>query len=111
MSTTCPCCGAAVTARLPIVDLNTNTLAHDGVTFRVTPQHAELMTVLLERYPGTATYDHIIRRMWNVAEPEAPRIILKVLKYSLCRNLRKIGYDIANIPGAGYRLVQRGTLQ
>lgn len=104
MNTECPCCRQRVETKLPIVDLNTNTLSFGDTHVHLSPQKAEILTVLLERFPAAVSHDTLIRRVWGITEPEKPLIILKTLKCALCRVLRKIGYDIVNTPHVGYKL-------
>lgn len=108
MKTTCPCCNQPVDTKrdLPLVDLNTNSLAYGDVRIHLTPQQTEFMAALVETAPGACSYDRLISRLWGVNEPDAPMITLKAVKWRLCRILCNIGFDIVTLPGVGMRLTK-----
>lgn len=99
----CPCCGAAASLELT-VDLNTNTLIHKQSYQHTTRQRAEFLHILVKRYPGTVSYDSLIRGLWGVTEPEVPKQTIKVLAHECRKLLHKIGFDIHCVVGFGLRI-------
>lgn len=102
--TTCPCCGAAVQRKLPLVDLDTNTCSFAGERVGLTPREAELAYTLVQRFPAVVSYDSLIRTVWGSTEPESVASVLKTMKCRLCRKMRKIGFNIRVVYTRGYAL-------
>lgn len=106
--TTCPCCGSVTGTRLPIVDLNTNTVAWGDKATKLFPIQAEILHLLVRRFPGTVPYDTVISRVWGVDEPaNGAEVSMKVHLCGMRRRLEKadIRFKIKTVWGEGYRLV------
>ena len=106
----CPCCKQPLKkTKLPIVDLNNNRILLDGAYAHVKPQQAELLSVLVDRFPATVSYETLAERMWGVTGPDNVKNALKVIRCQLCRVLRNFGFDIKCSESRGYRLERVGT--
>jgi len=103
--TTCPCCGSVKGTRLPIVDLNTNTVAWGDKATKLTPIGAELMTLFVKAYPGMVTRSRLIERVWGDADPPlTAESALNVHIHQLRKVLRPMGWGVRVVWGDGYRL-------
>lgn len=104
-ATTCPCCGTLVTAKIPIVDLNTNTVSWRGHSLKMRPQQVEIMHVLARKFPHIATREAIINALW--APDTQPDTGNKVIDVHICR-IRKMlagtGMSVDVVWGRGYVL-------
>lgn len=71
--------------RLPIVDLNTNTVAWGDKATKLTPVGAELMSIFVRKFPGLATRSALISLVWGGNPPED-----KTLDVHMCKLRREI---------------------
>jgi DNA-binding response OmpR family regulator len=103
MLTACPCCGSRIEARRPVVDLNTNTVAFGQVSVLATPRVAEVLSVLVGKYPGITTLDDLISTVWAGDE----FVTLSNIRAHVCfarETVEALGFRIRAISGRGYRL-------
>lgn len=104
MKTACPCCGNKIEQKLPLVDLDTNTISFGDEKARLTPQLAEFAYAVIKRSPGVASYDYIAASLWGVHEPMHPMPAIKTRAWALRRVLRKFGFDMRAFHGRGFKL-------
>lgn len=104
---TCPLCGAPLHSERLLVDLNTNVIHYNGRCFEVRePRAAELLYVLAQCWPRVATYDHIEDGVWgNSVELVKPHATISLYVHRARPLLARLGIQIQNIFGQGYRLV------
>jgi DNA-binding winged helix-turn-helix (wHTH) protein len=103
--TTCPCCGTSIDAKIPIVDLDTNTISWRGKSVKVSAQKAELMYGLVRAYPGVLRRDAAIIALWGGCEKSDPMSHLSVLTCHLRKALEPIGLSVSAVYGIGHQLV------
>lgn len=100
----CPCCGAAISAAKPFVDLNTNRLVYGNKSVHLGKIEAAIVDKLCRRAPGTVDRDSIILHTWT-DEPEDAHAVLKSTMNRIRRKLDLIGVTIESVYGVGYRVV------
>ena len=94
----CPCCGAVRAEREVLVDLATNTLAHNGVSIKVMPKVAEFAHVLRKHIHEMVEFNDIVTGLYGQnGEPEDPYPVLKVYVTHLRRACRAIGLRIDTV--------------
>lgn len=104
MKTACPCCGNKIEQKLPLVDLNTNTISFGEHVVPLQPQIAEFTHAVVERFPGVASYDYIAASLWGIKEPGNAADVIKVQACKVRRVFRKIGFDMQTFHGRGFKL-------
>lgn len=102
--TICPCCKSAISVKIPIVDLNTNTVSWQGKSTKLTPKQAELTTLLLNKFPGAETHRKIEQGMWGMGEMVEANNLIKVFVTQLRHKLQPLNITVLNVRGYGYRL-------
>ena len=103
--TRCPCCGALVEQKL-VVDLNTNTIAANGKQVVAFPTSVVLAHTLVKAGARSVPMDGLLRALYGDPTNE-PRHAVRgvyVHAYNLRRSLKKIGWRLVCVRGAGYRL-------
>lgn len=103
----CPTCGAPYTAERPRVDLSQNVFICARGSIRITPQQAELLTILIDAMPEYARMETILYRLYGGtegAEFEVDNIRAQISK--LRAALRPLGWKIKNIWHRGYQLAR-----
>lgn len=99
----CPSCGQTVPSCGLRVDLQTNIIRAGGLAVRVQPRTAELVHVLLERFPNYVPREVIIARVWandaldRTVDAQATRARVA---------LKALGYRIESFRGSGYRVAK-----
>lgn len=99
----CPACGQRVPDAGLRVDLQTNALSANGMIVIVPPRTAELVEVLLQRFPSYVTREVIASKVW------ADNVLRGTIDAQASRSriaLRKIGYGIESALLAGYRITR-----
>lgn len=102
--TICPCCKSAILVKIPIVDLNTNTVSWQGKSTKLTPQQACITHVLVQRFPGAVAINGFISRVWGSMEPEDAAGVMRVRACQIRKKLRPMGWNIKCEYGGLYRL-------
>lgn len=100
----CPCCGNLLKNQRIHVDLDTNRFVFGSLSIRLQPQKIELMKILVDCHPRTASHDFIASRLFGLIEPKDARNSIKVHVFQLRRLLAGFDVWIRNIPHVGYRL-------
>lgn len=104
-TTTCPCCGTRIEAKIPIVDLNTNTVSWRGHGLKMRPQQVEIFHVLARKFPHIATREAIVNALW--APDTQPDTGMKAIDVHMCA-IRKLlvgtGMSVDVVWGRGYVL-------
>lgn len=99
----CPTCGQAMPDAGLKVDLDNNLFAYRGHALPVTPMMAEILHVLVERFPNPIAKEDLCRKIWGMHgrdfdESHALR--------STISNIRKIlapvGVAVRHFSGSGY---------
>jgi DNA-binding response OmpR family regulator len=103
----CPCCSQTWKAAPRIeVSLDTNTLLVNGKTHPLTPQEAEVFTVLLKAAPGTARTRALHSGLWGLSDvPDSYAHLVKVRIHHLRKRLVGTGFKIKTVWGSGYQLI------
>lgn len=102
--TICPCCKSAISVKIPIVDLNTNTVSWQGKSTKLRPCGAELLSLLARRSPGMVSHEQIIIHLWGDDEGEDAMATVKVHMCHLRKSVAPMGIGITSIWGSGYKL-------
>lgn len=103
MKTPCPCCGAETDTALPLVDLNSNTVAWRGRTIRVPGRVAEIVHVLVEIHPRFADADFLRARIWGPNN----EVTIKNLSVALSKTraaMKPLGFSIDTVMSRGWRI-------
>jgi DNA-binding response OmpR family regulator len=104
--TKCPCCGQETPSERLLVNLDTNIAAYDGIEIEIRPpQAAELVYILAEAWPKTASLFKISQAIWGMHEPEGAVASIRVHVSMARKQLERLGFGIEAIVGRGYRLV------
>lgn len=104
---TCPTCGSEYPFDVPRVDLNRNIIICRKGWRKLTPREAEIMAVVIDRYPRMATMADIFAGIYGMAdEPENATYMLRVYITKLRSRLKPIGWTLINIHSRGYRLAE-----
>lgn len=101
----CPCCGGDTDPADLLIDLNTNTVSFRDECRSVTPQAAELLEILKEKFPATARMEWIIKRMIGLRDLKNPEGLVRQVVTRARQTCSEMGFEIQNIHGTGYRLV------
>ena len=100
----CPCCGGPVEERIH-VDLNTNTMQIGDGIHRLEPKCAEMMKVLIDRYPATVGYLDLAVGMYGSVDGDSDRTeSVKVYASKMRGYLDQHGVTLQSVRGRGYRL-------
>lgn len=105
METVCPCCGQIVDVELPLVDLNTNSVSYDHLIVQLPLIAAEILLIIIKRYPATATYHEISKALWGNYKPGNPTRNIHVHVHWLRQAIEPFPFRIKNIVDIGFRLV------
>ena len=101
----CPCCNGPLPLEIDLrVDLGTNTVFGYGRAAHIPPRHAELIFLLVEKFPNLVQRQTLIERLWPRQD-----ISDKLLDATVCltrRYVERVGYSIKNEYGVGYRLAR-----
>lgn len=100
----CPCCGQHFEFKKVHVSLETNAISFGDQTVFLTPQLAEIMSVLAEHAPMVVTNDLMFERVWGGLSDTEPKI-LKVQIRKLRQALEPLPLKVETIWNVGYRLV------
>lgn len=102
----CPCCGARLKNQQLRVDLESNTFMYGDRFVHLGSTKAELMSILVDAYPGPASYDSMTSKLWGNREPENAYATMKVYISQLRRIFIDAGMalSLVNIHSRGYRL-------
>jgi len=102
----CPCCGQPIPEHRLLMDLNTNILVYGDREIEIRPpQVAEVMHVLVEKWPMTVSNNDLSYALWGMHEPER---VLDNIQVHISRARKLIagtGMKIETIGGRGYRLI------
>ncbi len=109
--TKCPCCGSHVDVKLPLVDLDLNTISWNDKTVRVGGNIAEMMHAFNERGIGRlAQPDYLISKVWGW-NSDVSRVNMQVHVLKLRKVLKHLGgWRITLVHGDGYVLERLETL-
>lgn len=103
MTQTCPTCGGPVPPTRTSVCLETNTLLHRSELFKLRPQQAEALHILLAARPKAARHDQLIANLWGIDNRDRDELAhVRVLICRLRRLLRPLGIEIIRHSGVGY---------
>lgn len=92
----CPVCGAKTKSSGLVVDLNSNTAYANGLSVRLTPRCAELLSLLADGFPAYVDKETLMRRMYGMSGgPETDKNI-HVFVSKLRPLMRKIGVGIGS---------------
>lgn len=101
----CPCCGGEVDTDLPIVSLDTNTVAYRGQWIRSQPRIIELLHILRESYPRPVHRDAIRTGLWGYGEPpKSVENCISVFVTQARAAVQLLGLGIENIHTGRYLL-------
>ncbi len=78
--------------RLPIVDLNTNTVSWAGKATKLPPLQVDLMSILVADFPRISTRDRLIERTWGGNPPNDKTLDVHICK--LRKALRPMGWRL-----------------
>lgn len=100
----CPTCGHAISGDTGVrVELESNLAVINGAVVYLQPKHAEILSVLVDRMPRTASTDHIWRSVYGLIEEPESENALRVHICKLRSAVASSGLFIENIPSKGYR--------
>lgn len=100
----CPLCSHKLpTKGRPFVDLNSNCIIYKGKAWRVTPTHAELLTVLLEVWPRFATREYLLSRIHPTGNSGSENLISALLSGARYR-IKGSGVAVKVVQGIGYKI-------
>lgn len=105
MTALCPACGAEVAPSRLLVDLNNNTATRLGVTVKLTPRHAEILSILQSAYPRRVHRDRVLARVYGAAKNSAQAreaLVSNIVHLRL--RLAQIGVAIPDARAGGYCL-------
>jgi len=106
----CPGCGQALPHDDVIrVDLLTNSVTHNGKAVYLRPRCAELLHILAETYPRTASYRHICERMFGVAsdvENEYRNVVVHIFHLRKFLKEAELPYAVNTVWSKGLQLVK-----
>ncbi len=101
----CPCCGGVLKPSRIVVDLDSNTIACGGKSWRCAPQVVEFIHAVVEAWPRAAGYDALAQALWGMtAWPADMQNVLAVTASRARKVLRHAGADVRAATGRGYRL-------
>lgn len=103
MTTLCPCCRQPLPKLQLAVSLEHNSIAYGMELWPVQPLMAVFFKVLLDAYPQHVTYPMIHSALWGQREVSDKALMLYASRTR--KIMRKIGGDLRNVWGEGYRLV------
>lgn len=107
----CPTCGSTYEASLPRVDLGRNILITVAGHTKLQPREAEILTVLIDRFPAVVSVDDLIFALFGYSEETSdPWNLLRVYISRLRRILEPLGWTIprASRYSRGYYLRKIG---
>lgn len=101
----CPLCKNHFVVDMPVVSLETNYLLIDGMAIHVAGQVAEVMSILVDRFPSMVTTEQMMMRLYG-ARPEQPETdgILGVLVHRLRKAIAGSRLKVINEYATGFRL-------
>lgn len=101
----CPTCGAPYLDERPRVDLGRNIFICAAGATRVTPKHAEILHVMLEKYPAATGTALIFDRIHGVNDgPESGTESLRAHMSNIRRSLHDLGWTVKSDYNHTYRL-------
>ena len=102
----CPTCGG-ITSRndAPMVDLSENVLIVNGKIVKLTKRQAELVYILVKRFPKTATIEQIAAGLTGWGNEWPSDNLIKVFIYQIRERIQWSGLSIETVFGVGYKLV------
>lgn len=104
----CPTCGRPRLKGV-VLDYERNRLAADGRVILLSPQEADLMSVLVADPAFTFTAPELADKIWGQSWPTSIRSRLGNLVHRLRRKLAPTRLRIVAVPGHGYGLRQNPT--
>lgn len=109
--TKCPCCGAMIGLDgkdRPLV--YRNRVSYQGQEIALRPSGADILNRLIDAYPRTLTFDHLIETVWSLPdlEPDNAYTTLKVHVSMLRKSIADMPFRVSNVWGVGYRLTLPG---
>lgn len=99
----CPACGQTVPDADLRVDLQTNTLSAGGKAIHIQPRTAELIHVLIERFPNYVPREVLISRVWV---DDAVHRTVDAQGTKARTALKRLGYNLESTRGSGYRIAK-----
>lgn len=102
--TTCPCCGSIMETKVPVVDLNTNTVSWRGKTTKLRARETEFLSILVARYPGLVTFNNFVDSVWGVNATDGVDACVTVTACNTRNKLLSSGIAVTSVYGKGYRL-------
>lgn len=105
-SSVCPCCKGAGHISKPIVDLNANTVAWNGMVAEVTPRQAEICLVLARNWGNALSTDALFERVYGAFSRAEALNNISVQVHLARPALKSIGLNIRGRKGrrSGYAL-------
>lgn len=99
----CPTCGQALPDIGLKVDLGNNLFVHRGHALAVTPMMAEILHVLVERFPSPIAKEDLCRKIWGLhnADFDESRA-LRTSVSNIRRILAPAGVAVKHVSGSGY---------
>lgn len=101
----CPCCKRPLDMGDTLFSLDTNSVSRWGRSVDLSPKRAELFALLWAVHPGIVRTSQLIGGLWGVREPEQPVNALRVHVSNLRRMVDRLGIEIKDEYGRGYRLI------
>jgi DNA-binding response OmpR family regulator len=90
----CPACGGVTQKASPVlVDLNSNTAVVGERRVPLSPKETEMLHVIAEQFPGFASPERILSRVYGAGEQPEGRIVY-VMASRIRRKLRAVGVDL-----------------
>lgn len=99
----CPTCGGSISGISLKVDLDRNLFLRGGRAFQVTPMMAEILHVLVERFPNPIANEDLCRKIWGLHgrdfdESHSLRSSISQIR----RILAPAGVAVRHFSGSGY---------
>jgi DNA-binding response OmpR family regulator len=112
MNHICPTCNQAVhKPENMLCDLETGIVSYAGRKVKLTPRQAEILYLMWESYPQTATRDHIINRINGRYGYDFGGDTLKVHVSRIRKMLADMPLQISKFGRDGYRLMMGAECQ
>lgn len=99
----CPTCGGSMPEIFLKVDLDRNLFLHRGQAFQMTPRMAEILYVLVERFPNPIAKEDLCRKIWGLHNADFDESqSLRSCISNIRRILAPAGVAIGHFSGSGY---------
>src|SRR5215472_7293228 len=112
----CPCCGQSIDISDVLLSLETNTISRAGRMVSLAPMEAEIMALMLKRYPNRVTMNQIWHAIYGHAEGPATNMSLRTTICWLRRMIWQLGLEIGSYYShrtrynGGYRLIIKSDI-